>query len=225
MHNKAVLIMAKAPQPGFVKTRLEGRLTPAQCARLYECFLFDIVDCALDSGFNVNIALTPGELAGAFNNLVPSSVCVFPQEGCDLGQRMSSAADHLFHRGCSRCVIIGADIPTIQPGHLKLAMTSLETNDICIGPATDGGYYLVGLNRPCPELFAGITWGTEQVLQETEDRIQIHGMTGFLLPELNDIDYWDDLVRLYKEFDDKELLREREPLRTKKFLDSLFLEI
>lgn len=224
MNNKAILIMAKAPLPGFVKTRLEGRLTPVQCARLYECFLFDVIDCAMESGFKVNIALTPGELVGAINNQVPPSVYVFPQEGCDLGQRMSSAAEHLFGRGCRRCVIIGADIPTIQPGRLKLAMTSLETHDTCIGPACDGGYYLVGLNRPCPELFAGITWGTDQVLQETEDRLQRLGMTGLLLPELNDIDCWDDLVRLYEEFDDKELLREREPMRTKKFLKSVFSE-
>jgi rSAM/selenodomain-associated transferase 2/rSAM/selenodomain-associated transferase 1 len=113
---------------------------------------------------------------------------VLEQGEGDLGRRMELAFSGSFQEGMRRVVVIGTDCPGIQPFHLMGAFRSLEHRDAVIGPANDGGYYLVGLRRPAPELFQGIPWGTEEVLESTLDVAQARGIRVELLDRLDDVD-------------------------------------
>jgi rSAM/selenodomain-associated transferase 1 len=117
------------------------------------------------------------------------------QSGTDLGGRMRMAFEFLFSKGYEKVVIIGTDCPTLTARLLKTAFRSLETAELVIGPASDGGYYLMGMNQFFPELFESIPWSTDQVLELTLDRADKLGLEYDLLDVLSDIDTLDDWKR------------------------------
>lgn len=197
MKDTAIVIMTKVPIPGQVKTRLGDLLTPVQCAELYRCFLLDTIDCALHFGGKVYAAFTPESGRRIMENLVPPEVSLFPQAGDNLGERMSNAARYVLGKGYKNCLVIGADIPTLQPLHLERAAKLLEKIELVLGPSRDGGYYLIGLKDSMPLLFENILWGTELVLAQTLDRAEKMGICVSKLPVLNDVDYYSDFKELY----------------------------
>ena len=119
-----------------------------------------------------------------------------PQQGADLGQRLANSFQHGFQQGCQPIILAGADCPQLDTTILQQALTQLNSHDVVLGPASDGGYYLIGLNQPRSELFHNINWGDETVLAATCQRVAQAGLSHTLLPVLHDIDIPADLADL-----------------------------
>lgn len=117
-----------------------------------------------------------------------------PQSGGGLGHRLNDAFVQGFQAGLERIVIIGSDCPEIDATHLEQAFCQLHSHDVVLGPAQDGGYYLVGLRRACAELFQGITWGTEQVFKQTVAIATQLGLSLATLETLRDVDRPEDIA-------------------------------
>jgi rSAM/selenodomain-associated transferase 1 len=135
-----------------------------------------------------------------FSDFIPETVNPpiaksFVQDGQDLGERMAHAFARSFESGMEKVVLIGTDCPTLQPQHLNQAFEALTHSDLVLGPATDGGYYLIGMKRKADYLFEGISWSTSEVLSQTLAVATAHGLHFTLLDELSDIDTREDWER------------------------------
>lgn len=194
--NLSLILFTRLPQPGRTKTRLipvlgaEGaaelqrRMTRLAVARAWAF-------CAAASGRRLVIAYdggTEGELRAWLGPLH----CVLQGTG-DLGERMLRAATEEFQRGARTVIVIGADCPQLENGVLESAALALEGHDVVFGPASDGGYYLVGQRKPVPEIFAGIPWGTGKVLENSLRQARQIGIEPALLEVLADVDEPSDL--------------------------------
>jgi hypothetical protein len=122
----------------------------------------------------------------------PGEACL-PQSGADLGARMSAAFDEAFGSGARRVALVGSDVPRLSRDDIRLALGSLEDHDLVLGPAQDGGYYLVALDARRPALFDGIAWGTASVLAATLEKAAALGLTVRVLEERRDVDTVEDL--------------------------------
>jgi rSAM/selenodomain-associated transferase 1 len=192
-----LILMAKAPLPGLAKSRLvDGGLDPVLVARLADAFLRDTLDlCARADGARLLVAYAPRAAEAWFRTAAPSAELV-PQVEGDLGTRIAAAFEAAFARGALRAIAIGTDTPHLPAERLSEAWAALESNDCVLGPASDGGYYLVGLRRPRPQLFAGIAWSTPRVLAETLERARALWLRTITLREESDVDERADLDRL-----------------------------
>lgn len=176
-----IIVMAKAPRPGQVKTRLEPLLGPQGAARLAAGLLSHTVSMAAASGFDVIVAYDPPDALGDIRSLLPPGTRITPQSDGDLGQRMAAAAAGPFSQG-RPVILIGTDAPTMRAATLLEAAARLQQVDAVFGPAADGGYYLVGLARPVPAIFAlGAVWGGPTVLLDSLDTAARSGATVSLL--------------------------------------------
>jgi hypothetical protein len=196
----ALLVIAKRPTPGQTKTRLTPPLTPEQAAQLYECFLQDTLAVVREVP-NVTrlINFAPLDEETYFRALAPDFGLV-PQVGADLGQRLDNALTHcLTTGGFARAVIMDSDSPTLPCEYLAQAFLLLEQADVVLGPCDDGGYYLIGLNRPAPALTRQVEMSTPRVLQETLALAARLGLTTALLPTWYDVDTHAELNRLRAE--------------------------
>jgi len=216
----ALVVMARAPLPGGVKTRLQPHLSPGQCAELYLSFLRDAIDLAVSvPPFTPFMAFTPEKEEAFFRGLVRGSdvsvrpvglgraesrMELVPQARGDLGRRMQALMSQLEYRDYSPIVIVGSDLPALQPATLLRSLECLQSSDLCLGPCPDGGYYLVGARHSSAALFRGIPWSTPRVLTTTLERAKSAGISVSLLEECADVDTFDDLERLRA---DMELLR------------------
>jgi rSAM/selenodomain-associated transferase 1 len=194
----AVAIMAKAPRPGDVKTRLCPPLTHADAATLYRCFLLDKIEQVrrLD-GARPAIAYAPSDGRPLFEALAPGFVLV-AQRGADLGARLANCSADFLARGHAGAVLVDSDTPTLPRGYLEQAVALLARpdTDVVLGPTEDGGYYLIGLRAPCPDLFTAMEWSTSRVLAETRRRAEQRGLRVACLPPWFDVDTGADLERL-----------------------------
>ncbi len=118
------------------------------------------------------------------------------QVGADLGARMNQAFQRLFAQGYRQVVLIGTDVPTLPLDHFKQALLALENHDLVLGPALDGGYYLIGLKRMAPELFVDMPWSTDQVLRLTQEKAATIGLKASLIQPWRDVDTLADLEAL-----------------------------
>ena len=203
----AVAIMAKAPWPGEVKTRLCPPLSYAEAAELYRCFLLDKISQVntLQRAVPV-ISYDRADAKSFFADLAPSSFVLVPQLGNDLGARLLSTFDQLFRQGYRRVMAIDSDSPTLPTLYLQHAIEVMDEReiDVVLGPSEDGGYYLIGLRRPYPELFEDMPWSTSHVLPETLRRSQAMGLKVACLESWYDIDTPDDLKRLKNSLEETE---------------------
>src|SRR5262249_20076866 len=126
-------------------------------------------------------------------------VHLLDQVGDDLGQRMSRACTDVFGRGYQKVILVGTDVPSLPLSEYHQALASVETHDVVLGPATDGGYYLIGLKRPAPELFRDVQWSTPEVLVATQRNAKQLGLSSTLLKEWRDVDVADDLRALIRD--------------------------
>jgi hypothetical protein len=192
--------MAKDPRAGQVKTRLCPPLSPEMAARLYRCFLLDVLDLVGGvSGVDPLVAYTPPGARAVFAQLTRGRFGLVPQEGADLGARLENTFRELFGRGYDRVAAVSTDSPDLPPEILREAFRHLEGSDVVLGPCPDGGYYLIGLSRLAPELFRDMPWSTERVVSETEARARRLGLRLARLPEWGDVDTAADLGRLILE--------------------------
>ncbi len=193
-----IVIFARAPVLGEVKTRLGTAIGAERALALYEAFLDDT--CALTQGLGARRVLA---VAGDVDHprvqhLGKSQRLQLVQQGeGDLGARMARAV--AAHVGVGPVVIIGSDAPSLPRAHLHQALDELMAHDVVIGPSEDGGYYLVGARVEVPELFAGVRWSTPEVLATTLGRLA--GRSYALLPPWHDVDAVEDLERLRRELD------------------------
>jgi hypothetical protein len=193
-----LIIFAKVPEPGRVKTRLCEHITCEEAVELYDAFVADTVGMAASAGaFHVTLAYTPESAGGYFTDRFDGlGVEFIPQEGADLGMRMHHALSRAFGHGADRAALIGTDIPTLTAGEIKDAFARLENSDVVIGPANDGGYFLVAMKRPQPGIFEGVAWSTPHVLNTTLERADAMGLTVSLIPGHTDVDTVMDLAAL-----------------------------
>ena len=199
----ALVIFARHPS-GRVKTRLVPPLTPAQARGLHRACLESTVRLAasLPRAVDKFLYLTPASrraLQGERVLRLPRALRRRRQRGRDLGARLEAALRELLGGGYRRVVFIGADSPTLPLPQLRQAFAALEQGGAVIGPARDGGYYLIGLRtRPgeAPPIFRGITWGTARAFQQTRARLRRARRKTVLLPLWYDVDVPADLERL-----------------------------
>jgi len=191
-------IMAKAPRPGRVKTRLSPPLSPAAAAALARCFLLDTVRrVAQVGGARGAVIYAPRRARPLFARLAPGFALI-PQASGDLGHRLRAAFDRLLRGGTDAAVVIGSDTPSLPPALLRQALRALDdpATDVVLGPSDDGGYYLVGMRTTHAALFEGIAWSTSTVLAETRARARARALRVRILPGWWDVDTPADLARL-----------------------------
>lgn len=197
---QALFVMAKDPRAGQVKTRLCPPLTPETAARLYRCFLADVLDLVADvPGVDPVVAFAPPEARQSFTQLTDGRFQLVPQEGPDLGARLENAFRALFHQGYDRVAAVSTDSPDVPVAYLAEAFARLDDAPVVLGPCPDGGYYLIGLARLIPALFRDMPWSTARVVPETELRAGRLGVRVARLPEWHDVDTAADLDRLRRD--------------------------
>lgn len=192
-----VLLFAKAPVPGQVKTRLIPLLGSRGAAALYRQLLESTVAAVADSGLApVQCCCSPTVDHPCFTQLaIRHQLQLTPQKGGDLGARMLDSACEALAR-CGSVLLIGGDCPALQPWHLEQALEWLQQGaDAVLGPAQDGGYVLLGLTRAMPELFRDMPWGSDRVLEMTRQRLRGLGWAWRELEQLWDVDRPEDVVR------------------------------
>jgi rSAM/selenodomain-associated transferase 1 len=184
---RQVIVFLKAPRPGLVKTRLSATMGAEAACTAYRQLVGTVLDHV--SGLPaVTLCYSPDDAAREIEPWLRGGWSLQSQGEGDLGQRMSRAFSRAFQNGARRVVIIGSDCPTMAVQDIEDAWTALETNHLVLGPATDGGYWLMGLHQAEPILFEGISWSTESVFQETLSRAKAGGLHVKLLRTLSDID-------------------------------------
>lgn len=192
-----LIIFAKEPTPGQVKTRLCPPLSTQAAARLYGQFLDDVLEeMARLPQVTVALAYTPASARPFFQNLAAPDMHLTAQAGADLGERLRQAFDWGFAQGAQTVLIRNSDSPDLPGGLVTEAREILERgrSQVVLGPCPDGGYYLVGLQSAQPQLFQDITWSGPTVLDDTLARAGHLGLTVHLLPPWPDIDTCDDLL-------------------------------
>jgi rSAM/selenodomain-associated transferase 1 len=210
-------VMAKAPRPGAVKTRLCPPLRPPEAAELARCFLLDAVDrVGSVAGARPVVGYHPPEARSEFEQIAPGFALV-AQEGQDLGARQSRLLAEVLAQGHHPPHHNPTHHPTHPPHthHHPQSLVMAPDVDLVLGPTDDGGYYLVGLRSPCPALFENIPWSTSTVLARTLERAQRLGLRVACLPAWFDIDTSADLERLAA---DLAVTPGREPRHTRDFV-------
>lgn len=191
----AVLVFARMPEKGKVKKRLAADLGEDAALELYRAFVDDLLNTLARSGLHHIICHTPKTIPQALAPWPKPDLPRFPQTGADLGERMAHAFEHGFSRGFRRLVLVGTDIPDLPESAFHQAFAALETGPAVVGPARDGGYYLIGFSAKGFDrgVFKDIQWGTGRVLEQTLDRFRALGKKVRLLFSWNDIDTMADL--------------------------------
>lgn len=193
-----LLAMLKAPRPGTVKTRLALEVGASAAATIYRR-LVEHQMLAIPRGWQVEVHFSPIDAAGEMRSWLGGAHDYHPQLGEDLGERLTHAIAGAFARGGKRVIVIGGDCPGLDEMTLGAASRALDTADVVIGPALDGGYYLIGLKRPAAELFRGIAWSSPTVLESTLSRLREAGLSYARLPAKEDVDdltSWEKLGKL-----------------------------
>jgi rSAM/selenodomain-associated transferase 1 len=222
MKSSAIVVMAKEPIPGQVKTRLCPPLSWEQAAQLYEACCQDVIENALRiHSSQTVIAATPTDSVDYFQTLAPSAQ-VLPVEAETIGGCLQQVTSRLLNQGYPQVLAVSSDSPDLWPEIMQSGLDQLEKNDVVLGPAYDGGYYLIGLNKPNELLFGGsIEWSTEIVLQQTIQVIDQLGLTYALLSRsVTDLDRGEDLPLLVESLSGAPPSRARHTRQVLKTLDS-----
>jgi len=199
-----LIVFAKTPVRGSVKTRMRPFLSEEECLRLHSLLLRLWMRRLRDwdiGQIHKAVFLTPLSHGAGLPDLMvetPTGVDVETQQGEDLGERLSHALNKKWDDGFRKLVFIGTDSPMLLVEDLRAAFQALEEAEVVLGPTTDGGYYLIGLSALLPTLFSGISWGTSEVLRETVQRLEADSIRWQRLREGFDLDTYEDLARFYR---------------------------
>lgn len=194
MPGDSLLVFLKSPRPGDAKTRLIPRLGARVAADLYRALAEEEVrrTAPREGEYERLFFFAPSGAADEMRSWFPGERWL-PQRGEDLGARMAAAFDEAFRRGARRAALIGSDVPQLSREGVLEALGALEEHDLVLGPARDGGYYLIALARAQPALFGGIPWSSASVLAATVERAGSLGLAVRLLEPLRDIDTLADV--------------------------------
>ena len=221
---KLLVIVAKQPVPGRVKTRLFPKLSPEAAADLYRCFLQDRIQEVISfNGVDRAIAYTPEDAKETFASLTSDGFELFAQQGKHLGERLNNIFMEKLSQGYEVVSIVDSDSPDLPKTLINESFELLLSRqaDIVLGPCYDGGYYLVGMRKPHPELFRNIPWSTENVLSVTLERARRMGLNVKLLSIWNDLDTFEDLVEFYNMYKDRPLSKDWAGSKTLSYLSRL----
>lgn len=189
----AIVVFGRQPVAGEVKTRLAADTGHIRAARAYEALLEHCLGCAIATGFRTVLSLAAEPVGGW---LPPVPIAIEVQSPGDLGDRMEEAFARAFARGAERVVIVGSDCPELTAEGLARATELLNDAPLVIGPAMDGGYWLIGQSRPCHGLFRDIPWSTDRALAVTLERAVDLGLGVANAERLCDLDTAADLSTL-----------------------------
>jgi rSAM/selenodomain-associated transferase 1 len=197
-HDCCVLLFVKYPEKEQVKHRLAVGLTEDIAVELYRNFVLDTLSMLDELSLPFFICFYPPLDQKKFFNWLGTQYQFLPQEGTGLGERMRSCFERVFSLGFHRAVLIGSDSPDLPGEYLRDAFTVLQTQEVVLGPAVDGGYYLIGFRNTTftPSVFEAIHWSTPSVLAETIEKIKKANCTVRLLPSWSDVDTINDLRNL-----------------------------
>ena len=207
---RCIVIFVRYPEKGAVKSRLAPVLGEELVVSLYEAFVIDLLATIKRSGYPFRIAFTPADCEeGIFRRFGRHDG--FPQTGADLGERMKNAFQRCFSNGSTSVVLIGSDIPDLPPEIFAEAFAALDNRGAVIGPAADGGYYLIGFRKETfvPAVFGGIAWSTGTVFAETVACLERAGIGAHRLPLWRDVDTPEDLRDLIRRHRDTSFARSR----------------
>jgi len=196
-----LIVFARWPEAGRVKTRLAKDLGEIAATELYRMFVEEILQTTRSLSLQRHLFFFPAERAAEISNwLQAESIDLQPQAEGDLGAKMHAAFSQLFAGAARKILIIGTDSPDLPTSIFTDALNALDTVDAVIGPAYDGGYYLLGFTRKgyLPDVFSNISWSTETVASQTVKILQAGNRTFKQLPMWNDIDTVDD-IRMFFE--------------------------
>jgi rSAM/selenodomain-associated transferase 1 len=200
MRDECVIFYVKWPQKGRVKTRLSREVGGDCAVALYRCFILDLADTLKKLSQDVILCYSPKDAEAQFRSWLGERFHYLPQTDGDLGTRMNESFVRAFAKGYKRALLIGSDTPDLSVEDLQQAFKELEENDAVIGPAVDGGYWLIGFQSgsftPC--VFEGISWSTKTVFSETMKRFRGENLRVWELPERMDIDSLDALSIWYE---------------------------
>ena len=202
MSESCILFFVKYPEPGKVKTRLGEVVGNDKAAMLYRHFVQDMLQGLARLHADLHICYVPGDadLPEKFKAWLGPQHMFAAQQGLDLGERMKHAMQKAFDDGYDRVALMGSDIPDYPCELVQKALNDLQHYDAAIGPAFDGGYYLIGFRKDsfCPDVFDGIRWGEADVYQPTVEKMRRARLEVLQLPDWNDVDTVWDLNVLYR---------------------------
>jgi hypothetical protein len=196
--SELLLIFVRLPEQGRAKTRLAAGIGNDHALALYRRFVTDTLSLSRHAGYRSVVFFEPAEAGGRMTEWLGTGFAFEPQEGKDLGERMYAAFRTAFH-GCERAVLLGSDCPDLEPAVLHEAFGSLKEHDGVIGPALDGGYYLIGFSSDTlpAAAFRGIPWGGSRVFEETTSLFREMGLDIHRVAERRDIDDEHDLRQFF----------------------------
>jgi rSAM/selenodomain-associated transferase 1 len=182
-----LIVFVKAPRPGTVKTRLAQSLGVAVACEAYQQLIATLLGriAPLEC---VQLRYSPGDALPEIASWVRAGWDAVAQGDGDLGERLARAFREAFESGCRRVVVIGSDCPWMDAEDVRRAWDALEADDVVLGPAMDGGYWLIGLKAPATGLFQGIEWSSGSVFSQTLEQARWGGLTVHRLRELEDVD-------------------------------------
>jgi len=221
---KLLVVVAKEPVPGKVKTRFIPQLSPADAAGLYRCSLHDrITEISALNGVDRAIAYTPEDARDTFTELSLDGFELFAQRGKGLGERLNNIFQDNLARGYQAVSIVDSDSPDLPKSIINESFGLLLSKqaEVVLGPCHDGGYYLVGLRKPYPELFRNIPWSTKNVLSTTLEKARKMGLNVRLLSRWNDLDTFEDILEYYNKYKDRPLSKNWPGKKTFVFLSQL----
>ena len=191
MPRSRLVIFTKAPRSGLAKQRIAAAVGEAEALRIHTELLRSVTTGLRDLR-DVELRFTPDDAGAELKPFIQPGWQLAPQGGGDLGQRLGAAFAHHFRSGAERVAIIGSDCPHVTRADILDAWAKLDEHELVLGPAKDGGYWLIALRQSQPELFRDIPWSTDRVLETTLERAQESGLRPELLRELSDVDTLED---------------------------------
>ena len=192
-----MVYFAKAPRQGQVKTRLCPPLTPAEAAGLYGAFLRDLLVPVQDA--RTLVYGWPADGLGELRPLVPNELALRPQRGEDLFERMAACFAELFQEGHRPVLIRNTDSPDLPMQRITVALERCQPGHVVLGPDLGGGYYLIALAEPCPQLFQGVAGGDYGDFQSLRQRAEQLGLQVEELPAERDVDTFQDLLQMWRD--------------------------
>jgi len=198
LDDRCLLFFVKYPEKGKVKSRLAAVIGDDSAAGVYKNLVAQMLSTVKEGSFPLYICFFPKNAQKPIKNWLGREYRYIPQNGKDLGERMRNGFIDGFAMGYKRVVLIGSDIPDLPMKSIEEAFKSLKEMDAVIGPAYDGGYYLIGFKDKTfsPQVFEGIAWETKNVFDETMKKLKRFRRTVHTLPYQRDIDTVDDLKHL-----------------------------
>jgi rSAM/selenodomain-associated transferase 1 len=193
----ALIVFLKAPRPGQVKTRLAKNIGAEAACAAYRQLTETVLD-RVSPQSSAQLRYAPDDAFAEIQPWLRPGWEAAAQGPGDLGERLHAAFVETFNQGAARVVIIGSDCPGVSARDIEAAWAALKANDVVIGPATDGGYWLIGLREPQSALFKEMAWSTKTVFQETVKRCEAAGLSVKLLRELADVDTETDWLAYSK---------------------------